>query len=292
MDVSLFRTKKMNLCGVLLASFLFMVQASTVVLSFNVLTFSPSKFTVIIDFTSRPEESSFILDDDGPLLLEDLISAGVDAVIFPSSPTKNDLHQLETKLQPQSCIYDQTLLDPTRLISFPSNQRQVIQNVSSRQPSSLSAANSNESSRSSTSAYLTFWELSGSSDEQIQTDCFDSNGGIGHAQEEAFLICGNTRNIYNAINNNLPANSACLWRPPIIDAKQEISFVDVWRLRSNPGIVGIVLSWTAIQKGFFQTPANGNQLRDFYSYVRKLKQPCSAMDYPPTIFMVGEDEIS
>jgi hypothetical protein len=62
-----------------------------------------------------------------------------------------------------------------------------------------------------------------------------------------------------------------IWKPP--SASESWTMVDVWKFRSL-GLRGIVLD--SIDSELY----------------RKLKRPCSAMDYPPTIYMIGEDEIT
>jgi hypothetical protein len=105
-------------------------------------------------------------------------------------------------------------------------------------------------------------------------------------KQEAFLLLGDDQFVVSTMNSRLPPGAHCLWKPPpgpqllLLGSGTPIA---VWRLRSSPGILGIVLDWN-------DAMADEDQLGGIAARLRKLRQPCSAMDYPPTIYMIGEDE--
>ena len=73
--------------------------------------------------------------------------------------------------------------------------------------------------------------------------------------------------------HRIAPGSQVLWRPT-----EGWDVLDVWKFRSQ-GCRGLILDAAKLE-------AQGwNEL------YRKLKRPCSSMDYPPTIYMIGEDEI-
>lgn len=106
-------------------------------------------------------------------------------------------------------------------------------------------------------------------------------------KKEAFLIFGEDCFVVHSMNKLLPPGANCLWKPPTSTQLQLLSRtqspISLWRLRSNPGILGIVFSWE-------NAVTEPDDLGAFSARLRKLRQPCSAMDYPPTIYMIGEDE--
>ncbi|CAB9503173.1 expressed unknown protein [Seminavis robusta] len=117
---------------------------------------------------------------------------------------------------------------------------------------------------------------------------------IGSNQKEAFILSGDDAFVIHSMNN-LPAEASCLWRPTSSVARPllllESSPISVWRLRSNPGILGMVLEWQDIVF-VCQPPQQDWDAGQLYTSLKKMRQPCSAMDYPPTIYMIGEDEVS
>jgi hypothetical protein len=116
--------------------------------------------------------------------------------------------------------------------------------------------------------------------------------------KEAFVLCGDDSFVVQAVNERIPAGAKCLWRPPSSMARSLLirlhngNPLSVWRLRSNPGILGMVFGWQDIVQVCRQPPNEEWDAVPLYVSLKKMRQPCSAMDYPPTIYMIGEDETS
>jgi hypothetical protein len=113
---------------------------------------------------------------------------------------------------------------------------------------------------------FTLWEVPSSWRNVIGDSISSSN--------EAFCFCGDSLFAVYAIQNLAPLGGTCLWKPISL-----VSDIDVFRLRSA-GICGLVE---------FLLDKDDSTLVPLF---RRLKRPCSAIDYPPVIYMIGEDEIN
>ena len=115
----------------------------------------------------------------------------------------------------------------------------------------------------------------------VSRDSNLKNSGQKYNVNETFCLCGDLSFAYHMMNKNLPSGSRVLWRPSPIDGLDDLA-IDVWKVRST-GCLGMVLPYKTIAQA---------EKEEVNTIFRKLKRPCSAMDYPPTIYMIGEDEIS
>jgi len=129
---------------------------------------------------------------------------------------------------------------------------------------------------------ILFWEIANEKPSSLEGPVMMN---IIHPDftEQAFCIRGEDEYVDFVMNEVLPPNADCLWIPPSYPP----NFVQVWRLRTA-GLKGIVLSFSDMRKD------NDDDMVPFHkvaSDIRKMKTPCSPIDYPPIIFMIGEDEL-
>ena len=157
------------------------------------------------------------------------------------------------------------------------------------------APSSSSSSTTTTTTTTWIWEINQST--ITGSHCVDD---LALQKNELFCLCGDWRFVWQALRQ-LPSGSPTIWRPSHTgqqdpDDPTLVRPVDVWNGRSA-GILGIVLPAPPGER------LPGSEAKDdderwqrlvveWTALYRKFKLPCSAMDYPPTIFMIGEDEIS
>lgn len=72
--------------------------------------------------------------------------------------------------------------------------------------------------------------------------------------------------------------------------------LDAWRLRTA-GCAAIVFPWDDLNRLCCSSAKNGSKFaveekwNTIQKELRRMRRPVSAVDYPPSIFMVGEDEL-
>ena len=221
------------------------------------LAFGPSYFRILADLADAPVSKG---------QLNDLLASGVDSFVV------KDANNLPAVRYSENCVLRGSKPKQDGL-SF-----NLLRPLSER----IQGTPDHQRNRG-----LTLWEIQPSHRIKIE--------GYAYSQaEEAFVICGDDAFVVYAMNRLMSPGSICLWRPGI-DVDQ-LPPIRVWKLRSNPGIMGLVFSWDELQRGLVDVSKsdvdntwNPGRLD---SCLRKIRRPCSAMDYPPTIFMIGEDEIS
>lgn len=111
-----------------------------------------------------------------------------------------------------------------------------------------------------------------------------SVGNLIQAMENDIIcICGDASFATFVARTMVPSQGQWIWYP----MKSTLKFsryippdVEVWRLRSS-GMLGVVLPWDLLQS------VEQHERKILF---RRMRRPCSAVDYPPVIYLVGEDE--
>jgi len=116
-----------------------------------------------------------------------------------------------------------------------------------------------------------------------KSTCFDNLDLL--MDNDIICICGDAPFATWAARTRVPSKGKWIWYPTAMEGQRRVGryippVVEVWRLRSS-SMMGVVLPWDLLQS--FD---HAERIALFH----RMKRPCSAVDYPPIIYLVGEDE--
>ena len=190
-------------------------------------------------------------------LLSDLTRAGVDAFVSTQPLEHSFLLDIRNKEEQSSNSISH---EPTNSLC---NQQGALRYISERSSSHFASKSVDDTA--------VVWWISNAFHERILPDPNNTN--------EGFCIHGDAEYCGFVVNQLLPAGADCLWYP----AGGVFTDVELWRLRTT-GLKGVVLAIESLGHDHPQF-----SLSKLAARFRRLRTPCSAIDYPP-IYMIGEDE--